>query len=260
MNGQEKILDLTRSHADFALDFVRMFLGVALFVRGVLFIGDSSRILQLVETAGMDQFLPSILLIVVIIAHLLGGILLSVGLLSQFAALIQIPVLAGAVVISLVQGGPFMPDQSFELSVIVLILLAIIFRLGSGKMSLDHLIFVRGKDEELERQERLRIITLDLKRQVEQADNLRAEELDEIKKKIKEHEASLNNDMSLIAANIAIVGKYVVSVGAASVLLIVGLQALPFEVSAAEVAVTAALLFAIVGFFFFFFSWALRED
>ena len=260
MSAPTKILDLSRSHTDFALDFTRIFIGVALFIRGVLFIGDSSRILQLVESAGMDQFLPSILLIVVIIAHLLGGILLSVGLLSQFAALIQIPVLIGAVVISLVQGGPFMADQSFELSVIVLLLLAIIFRLGSGQFSLDYLIFVKGKDDELERQARLRVLTVELKKKVEDADQLRADELEEIQEQIRQHESSLNNDMTRIAANIAVVGKYVVSVSAACVVMIIGLEALPFEITPAEVAVTAALLFAIVGFFFFFFSWALREE
>ena len=260
MSAQPRILDPSRSHDDFALEFVRMFLGVALFIRGVLFIGDSSKILQLAEAAGIDRFLPTLVLYVVIPAHLIGGLLLALGLLSQFAALIQIPVLIGAVVVSFVQGGPFMPDQSFELSVMVLLLLGILFRMGSGRFSLDYLLFVRGKSAEEERMERLRLLTVELKRQVQRADQLREDELQDLQEQILKHEQTLDHDISGIASKVALIGKYVVVVSGSCVILILALQALPFDVSPTEIAVTSALLFAIVGFFFFFFSWALREE
>ena len=111
MNERSSFFELSKTHRDVALDIIRVFLGVALFIRGLLFISDSSRIISLVQIGNMDYLVPALLLYAAILAHIMGGLMLAVGLLTRIAALIQIPVLMGAVFIAIIQGGLFLPEQ-----------------------------------------------------------------------------------------------------------------------------------------------------
>ena len=70
-------------------------------------------------------------------AHISGGILLIIGLLTRLAALVQIPILCGAVMFVHLEGGAFMLNQGFEFAALVLFLLILIFIYGSGPWSLD---------------------------------------------------------------------------------------------------------------------------
>ncbi|NNF04811.1 MAG: hypothetical protein HKN17_10125, partial [Rhodothermales bacterium] len=58
---------------------------------------------------------------------------------------------------------------------------------------------------------------------------------------------------------VASVAKVVLAVAGAGVVLALGIEALPFRVTATQIAITAGMLFLIVGFFFLFFSWALND-
>jgi uncharacterized membrane protein YphA (DoxX/SURF4 family) len=67
--------------------------------------------------------------------------LLALGLLTRLVALVQIPILAGAVFIVHRQDGLFALGQSLEFSALVLFLLCVVFVSGAGRLSLDHVIF-----------------------------------------------------------------------------------------------------------------------
>ena len=86
----------------------------------------------------------------VIFAHLLAGPLLAAGLYTRIMAIIQIPILLGAIIFVNYQAG-FMSvgnHMELELSIIVLISLILFTVFGSGKISIDNL---RRKDEALHR-------------------------------------------------------------------------------------------------------------
>ena len=117
-----------------ALGFVRAFIGLALFVRAALLIMDPGAITGLV---GAQQFYWWYSLIIV--AHGAGGLLLTAGLWTRFAALAQIPILAGAVFVHR-SAGLTTQGQSLELSVLVLFLLCVLLVYGPGSWSVD-----RGK-------------------------------------------------------------------------------------------------------------------
>lgn len=120
------------SHLGIAYSFIRVFIGIALFIRGWLLIQNPDMITELVGDDQMHMWYSFITF-----AHLIGGALLTFGLVSRLGALIQIPILFSAVFLVHGRDGLMMGGQSFELAVMVMFLLCIIFFFGSGPLSLD---------------------------------------------------------------------------------------------------------------------------
>ncbi|WP_304131490.1 DoxX family protein [Ignavibacterium album] len=119
-------------HHNYAYSFLRIFVGGALFMRGLLFISDPHKLTQL---AGSEQFFWMYSYIAIV--HLVGGLLLVIGLFTRLAALIQIPILLGAVFFVHLSKGFLASGQSLELSVLVLFLLIGFFLFGPGDLSFD---------------------------------------------------------------------------------------------------------------------------
>ena len=67
----------------------------------------------------------------------MGGAFLAVGLYTRIAALVQVPILAGAVFLVHWHDGLLSADQSLEFSALVLFLLVLVCAFGSGRWSLD---------------------------------------------------------------------------------------------------------------------------
>lgn len=120
--------------------FIRIFLGIILFVRGWLIFSDPATI---VELAGAEK--SFLLYSYIAIAHMLGGFFLAVGYFTRFAALIQIPVLFSAAFLIHGNNGLMMGSQSFELAVLVFFLLLIYFVFGAGPVSGYHYFSKKNK-------------------------------------------------------------------------------------------------------------------
>lgn len=135
------------AHRDLWLDLVRIYLGLGLLARGLLFISNTSSpfVVNLMERTNEPWIMTGLALHYLIAAHLIGGGLLTVGLFTRLAALFQIPVLAGAVFIVHARDGLFAMGQSLELSALVLFLLCIFLVSGAGRLSLDQVVF-RGAE------------------------------------------------------------------------------------------------------------------
>lgn len=129
-----------RAHA---FDLLRMYLGLGLLIRGMLFIADANSFMDLVGANSSAMLRSTVLLHYVAMSHLLGGFMLLTGLLSRVGALIQIPVLVGAVFVEEMAGGLTAGTQGFEIAMLTLFLLILIFLYGSGKISSDHYFFKR---------------------------------------------------------------------------------------------------------------------
>lgn len=127
------------SHPKVWLDCVRIYLGVGLFVRGVLIITNSRAdfIQEMVQRTGQSWLISAALLHYVALAHFVGGAMLTVGLLTRIAAGVQIPVLAGAVLLIHRTEGLMTAGQSLEFSALVLFLLVVILVAGAGPLSVD---------------------------------------------------------------------------------------------------------------------------
>ena len=85
------------SHKDIVVDLIRIYLGVALFAKGLYFMMHKEALSKLLEGADTMAFVQGAVAHYVIPAHLVGGLLLALGLLTRLAALSQIPILLGAV-------------------------------------------------------------------------------------------------------------------------------------------------------------------
>lgn len=120
-------------------DLVRAYLGVGLFVRGVLFVSQPDLVLGYLQDIH-GWFLPYALVHFIAVAHLCGGLMLALGILTRVAAAIQIPILFGAVFFVHSSTGLLNPGQSLEFSGLVLALLLVYLTFGSGELSVDVLL------------------------------------------------------------------------------------------------------------------------
>ena len=110
---------------------IRMFLGLALAIRGGLIMTNPETILEL--GVGREYF---VWVSLIGIAHLAGGILLLLGFWTRLAALIQIPILLSAIFFVYDYSDLMMGGQSLELAVLVLVLLCVFLIYGPGKYSM----------------------------------------------------------------------------------------------------------------------------
>lgn len=140
------------AHRAEALGLVRVYLGLGLFARGLYFLTDSGAYFALMPEDGAGFLVSGVLLHYVALAHLGGGLLLAMGLLTRLAALVQVPILAGAVLLVHRPSGLLGGDQSFELAAMVLFLLVLFALWGGGPWSLDALL-ARRAETEREREE-----------------------------------------------------------------------------------------------------------
>ena len=127
------------THPKVWLDCVRIYLGLGLFIRGLFIITNTRAefIQALIQRLEYPWLITAGILHYVALAHLIGGLMLIVGLLTRIAAWVQIPILVGALLIHRSDGLMTM-GQSLELSALVLFLLITFALAGAGPLSVDN--------------------------------------------------------------------------------------------------------------------------
>ena len=117
---------------------LRAALGIALVSKGISFISDMMSLKALLAQSSFS-FLPDWIALVITWIHLLCGFLITIGLFTRLSALIQIPILIGAVIINLSM-GIFTPGSELVFSLLVLVLLVFFLFEGGGEFSIDDYI------------------------------------------------------------------------------------------------------------------------
>jgi putative oxidoreductase len=139
MEKLRQFIGWAEAHPKVWLDCVRIYLGVGLFIRGVFIITNTRAefILTLLKQMDYPWLVTVGLLHYISLAHLIGGLMLTVGVLTRIAAWVQIPILAGAVFMH--RGDGLMTSgQSLEFASIVFFLLVVFAVSGAGPLSVDH--------------------------------------------------------------------------------------------------------------------------
>jgi|SRR6187399_252642 uncharacterized membrane protein YphA (DoxX/SURF4 family) len=114
-------------------DLIRIYLGIGLTVRGILFFMDPTWIGHLLDVSGEMQLAARL----VAIGHIAGGTLLALGLYTRLAAAVQVIPVFGALVLLHSHDGLASQNQSLEFSALVLIMLLFFAFFGAGQWSLD---------------------------------------------------------------------------------------------------------------------------
>lgn len=118
------------------LDLLRVILGIILFAKGVMFINDREIIITMLEDSQVE-FISFMIAHYVIIVHLFGGVLISVGLLTRLSILFQIPILIGAIIFVDLPRAFISINSDLGFAVLLLFLLLFFFFYGSGPLSVD---------------------------------------------------------------------------------------------------------------------------
>jgi uncharacterized membrane protein YphA (DoxX/SURF4 family) len=78
---------------------------------------------------------------------LVGGILITIGMLTRLAILFQFPVFIGAIINQHVQYGLYSVYSELTFSIIISLILIVLFFIGSGPFSVDHYLFKKDKKQ-----------------------------------------------------------------------------------------------------------------
>jgi uncharacterized membrane protein YphA (DoxX/SURF4 family) len=152
------VKDWSELNRDVFLDLLRIWLGIALFLKGIAVLGRAHEYAADLSAMSFGPFGHSVV-DAAALAHFIGGTMLAFGVLTRLAALIQIPNVVGAILFVHVRNGIFSRDQGFELAMLVLVLLVTFTFVGGGRLSTDwyfseHPHRLTGEREELLRRDR----------------------------------------------------------------------------------------------------------
>lgn len=136
MNTLQQINRWSITHHPRWLVVVRVALGICLLVKGISFLVNTSTLEQLIHNnlvANDNDWM----IIGIAWAHLLGGFLIVIGLFTRYVALLNIPILVGAVIFINKQRDSF-GDFELPFALIVLLLLILFLIEGGGPVSMDY--------------------------------------------------------------------------------------------------------------------------
>lgn len=136
MNVFHKIEYWGDRHHPAWLDIVRIGLGAFLFLKGVWFISDTTRLTELVNGLKID-FWPVIAVHYVAFVHIFGGFMIALGLLTRLSCLLQIPILLVAVFFVNIRNGFSYLNSELWISLFTLSLVVLFYIMGSGRLSMD---------------------------------------------------------------------------------------------------------------------------
>lgn len=132
------------AHRDVCFDLLRIYLGIGLMVKGILFLTDMSYLADLLFKSGRLQVFTFLLTHYIPLAHVGGGLMMALGLWTRTAILANIPVVFGAVFFVYFEQGLFTQNQGLEFTALVFFLLVILLIWGPGRFSVDTYLKTRG--------------------------------------------------------------------------------------------------------------------
>lgn len=136
MNLVQKVELWGDTHHTRWAEALRIGLGLIIFTKGISFISDNDALDDMIRNSRFE-FIAFILSHYVATMHLVGGLLITLGLLTRWAIAFQLPILAGAILFINQIGSFSAINSEFTLSAVVFLLLCFFFVYGSGQWSLD---------------------------------------------------------------------------------------------------------------------------
>lgn len=124
------------AHTNIFTDSLRVLLGVFIFLKGLSFATDAEYLFHVLRTvSGHGDYV--FLVEYVALAHLCGGVFIVLGLVTRLAALVQMPILVGAVTVNFIGA---MNYAHLGQALIAFFACAFFIFYGSGKHSIDKML------------------------------------------------------------------------------------------------------------------------
>ena len=120
------------------LDILHIVLGLFLTYKGIDFFIHMGEMVSLLSITQLmfGSFKVIIIDHFIMFAHIIGGALIAVGFFTRFACLLQIPILAGAILFINLPGEMMRPYSGI-ISIVVLLLLVYFLIVGNGPWSYE---------------------------------------------------------------------------------------------------------------------------
>jgi len=156
-NAIKRATQWSELNRDIWLDLLRIWFGVALFLKGVSVLRDTSVLAAELSARGLP-LAGNTLVHYAALAHFVGGTMMVFGLFTRIAALMQIPNVIGAILFIHLRAGLFSVEQGLQAATVSLMLLVMFAFTGSGRLSTEwyfseHPRQVSGESLELLRME-----------------------------------------------------------------------------------------------------------
>jgi putative oxidoreductase len=136
MNLVQRVEHWGDTHHPQWLDIVRIALGLFLCYKGVDYLYNMSTMLNLITNKmSFGSFTSMLMSNYIAFAHILGGILLVLGVLTRFACVIQLPILLGAIFFINLSPEMYRPFSELALSILIFLLLVLFLVVGNGRLS-----------------------------------------------------------------------------------------------------------------------------
>lgn len=121
------------SHRDWSLEFLRVVLAGILIWKGFEFVRNIDVLLSLIGLPG-SVWAAGLFAHYIVIAHIVGGLMLTIGLLTRVVIAAQIPILSGATILLFQTEGL---SSNFQFTMLVFFLLIVFLFYGGGRLSVD---------------------------------------------------------------------------------------------------------------------------
>lgn len=144
MNLVHKIENWGDSHHPKFLDFVRFALGIFLLLKGMAFMDNTAYLRDMIEDQSVvyiSSWFLQTLVYYVTFAHMVGGVLIAMGVYTRLSCIVQIPIVLAAVFLTGVFKEPI--NTMAWPSIIALALLGLFILIGSGPLSLDKYLAIQ---------------------------------------------------------------------------------------------------------------------
>ncbi|MEY4892979.1 MAG: hypothetical protein RIQ34_1591 [Bacteroidota bacterium] len=139
MNHFARVRELGKSRYALWLLVLRIGLGLALFFKGIQFMRNDALLSEVISVsqgiqkyAWLQVFIPWV--------HLFGGLMILIGLFTRWVALVQIPIVVGAIFFVKQDSRAYFGNLELPLAILVFLLLLVFVVLGDGMLSWKRLI------------------------------------------------------------------------------------------------------------------------
>lgn len=139
MNTIDRIESWGEAHHPRWVDYIRIALGLFLIYKGIDFLRNMGDMMNLVNASSTSfgSFKTVVAGHIVVVLHIMGGILIAIGLFTRLACLVNIPILLGAVLFINLSSSLQQPVSELVISIVVLALLIYFLIVGNGPLSYE---------------------------------------------------------------------------------------------------------------------------